>query len=147
MQSSFTEGLLHNIGPCFGIVFAQSKVIPKTRNKFVEIVAAAERYLIKTHIKKNKESKKHPFRIRHSVMSYIIYLSWCKNISKKAKHFFAPSLQYCQFGQDGWNSRTFFMKMCWRWTSSQIFWKFSYCKNLAILNDLKYSICWSLGFE
>ena len=76
--------------------------------------------------KKNKESKKQPFRI---CLSVIIYLSWWKNISKKI-NFFVPSLQYCQFGQDGWKRRTFFMETSWRWTCSQIFRKFSYCENL-----------------
>ena len=45
-----TDRLLHNICPCFNIVFAQLGVIPRARNKFVEIVAAAERYLIITHM-------------------------------------------------------------------------------------------------
>ena len=31
---------------CFDIVFAQLGLIPRAMNKFVEIVAAAERYLI-----------------------------------------------------------------------------------------------------
>ena len=122
-----TEGLVHNIGPCFDIVFAQLQVTPKTRNTFVEIAAVAERYLIATHVKKNKESKKQPFRI---CLSVIIYLSWWKNISKKI-NFFVPSLQYCQFGQDGWKSRPFFMKISWRWTCSQIFRKFSYWEDLS----------------
>ena len=46
----------------------------KTKNKFVEIVAVAERYSIITHVK-NKKSKKQPFRICLSVIHYIIYLS------------------------------------------------------------------------
>ena len=41
----------------------QLGVMPRTRNKFVEIVATAECYLIITYVKKNKESKKQPFRI------------------------------------------------------------------------------------
>ena len=44
----------------FDIVFAQLEVVPITRNELVEIVAAAERYLITTNVK-NKESKKQPF--------------------------------------------------------------------------------------
>ena len=36
---------------------------PRARNKFVEIVAAAEPYLIITHMLKNSESKKPSFRI------------------------------------------------------------------------------------
>ena len=124
-----TEGFLH-IGPCFDAVFAQLKVIPKTRNKFVENVDVTDRYLIITHVK-NKRSKKQPLRICLSVIPYIIYLSWWKNISKKRKKLFVPSLQYCQFGQDGWKSRTFFMKISWRWTCSQIFRKFSYWEDLS----------------
>ena len=63
-QKVFFEGL----GPCFNIEFAQLKVMPKTRNKSVEIVAVV------THVK-NKKSKKQPFRICLSVMHYIICLS------------------------------------------------------------------------
>ena len=48
--------------------------MPKTRNKFVEIVAVAERCSIITHVK-NKKSKKKPFRICLSVIHYIVYLS------------------------------------------------------------------------
>ena len=44
----------------FDIVFAQLRAIPRIRNKFVEIVAVAERYFIIGHVK-NKESKKQPF--------------------------------------------------------------------------------------
>ena len=44
--------------------------MPKIRNKFVEIVAVAERYSIITHVK-NKKSKKH-FRICLYVTQYIL---------------------------------------------------------------------------
>ena len=60
--------------------------------RFVEIVAVAERYLIITHVK-NKESKKQPFRI---CLHVIICLSCWKNINKKERNLFVPSLQYCQ---------------------------------------------------
>ena len=43
-------------------MLAQLGVIPRTRNKFVEIVAVAECYLIITHVK-DKESKKKSFQI------------------------------------------------------------------------------------
>ena len=56
------EGFLRNLFYCFNIVFAQLGVIPRTRNKFVDIVAVAECYLITNHVK-NKESKKQPSRI------------------------------------------------------------------------------------
>ena len=36
----------------FDIVFAQLGVIPRTRNKFLKIVAVAERYFIIAHVKK-----------------------------------------------------------------------------------------------
>ena len=58
----FAEGFLSNLCPCFDIPFAQLGVIPRTRNKFVEIVAVTECYLITNHVK-NKESKKQSFRI------------------------------------------------------------------------------------
>ena len=37
------NGSLRNFHPCFDIVFAQLGCITRTRNKFVEIVAALER--------------------------------------------------------------------------------------------------------
>ena len=43
-------------------MIAQLEVVPRTRNKFVEIVVAVERYLIITYAK-NKESKRQSFRI------------------------------------------------------------------------------------
>ena len=80
------EWFLYNLCRCFHIVLAQLGVIPRTRNKFVEIVAVAECYLIITHVK-DKESKKKPFRIclpvklvdermlikKEKVSSYLIY--------------------------------------------------------------------------
>ena len=51
------RGFLHNLCPCFDIVLAQLGVIPRARNRFVEIVAVAERYLIITHVE-NKVLKK-----------------------------------------------------------------------------------------
>ena len=97
-EKVLTKGLVHNNGPCFDVMFAQLGVIPIIRNKFVEVVAVAEGYLIITHLKKNKESKKQLFRI---CLPVIIYLSWRKNINKKGRNFFVLSLQYCQFGQGG----------------------------------------------
>ena len=45
------EGFLHNLCPCFDIEFARLGIIPTTRNKFVEIVAIAECYLVTNHVK------------------------------------------------------------------------------------------------
>ena len=58
----YAEGFLHNLCPYFDISLAQLGVIPRTKNKFVEIVAVAECYLITNHVK-NKKSKKQFFRI------------------------------------------------------------------------------------
>ena len=56
------KGLLRNVCPCFDIVFAQVRVIPRTRNKFVETVTVAQRHLIIAHVE-NKEWKKQLVRI------------------------------------------------------------------------------------
>ena len=52
----FTEEFLLSLRPCFDIAFAQLGVIPRTKNKFVEIVAVAEFYLITNHVKNIKET-------------------------------------------------------------------------------------------
>ena len=68
-------------------MFVQLGVIPRARNKFVEIVADAERYLTITHVK-IKESKKQLFRIclsvklaygrisikKEKICSYLVYI-------------------------------------------------------------------------
>ena len=58
----FAEGFLHNLCSCFYIAFAELGVTPRTRNRFDEIVAVAECYLISNHAK-NEESNKQPFQI------------------------------------------------------------------------------------
>ena len=55
-SSYFAEGFLSNLCPCFDIPFAQLGVIPRTRNKFVEIVAVTECYLITNDVKNIKEA-------------------------------------------------------------------------------------------
>ena len=52
----FAEGFLLNLRPCFDIAFAQLGVIPRTKNKFVEILAVEECYLITNHVKNIKEA-------------------------------------------------------------------------------------------
>ena len=52
------EGCHHDLCPCFDIVSVQLGDIPRTRSTFAEIVAAAEHYLIITHVK-----IKQPYRI------------------------------------------------------------------------------------
>ena len=52
----FAEGFLLNLRPCFDNELAQLGVIPRTNNKFVEIVAVAECYLITNHVKNIKQS-------------------------------------------------------------------------------------------
>ena len=41
---------------CFNIAFMQLRVIPITKNMFVEILAAAECHLITNHVKNIKEA-------------------------------------------------------------------------------------------
>ena len=50
-EKVLTKGLLRNNGPRFDVMFAQLGVISIIRNKFVEVVAVAEGYLIITHLK------------------------------------------------------------------------------------------------
>ena len=52
----FAKGFLLNLLPCFDIAFAQLGDIPRIKNKFVEIVAVAECYLITNHVKNIKEA-------------------------------------------------------------------------------------------
>ena len=52
----FAEGFLLNLRPCFDIAFAQLGVIPRTKYKFVEILAVEECYLITNHVKNIKEA-------------------------------------------------------------------------------------------
>ena len=79
-------------------MLAQLDAFPRAKNKFTEAITGAERYLIITHVK--KESKK---QLSLIWLLVIICLSWWKNINKK-RNLFEPSLQYCQFGQDGCNN-------------------------------------------
>ena len=46
------EGFLHNLYPCFDIVFAPLGLIRRTSNKIVEIVVTSECYLIINPFKK-----------------------------------------------------------------------------------------------
>ena len=78
-------------------------------------------------------------------------IRWWKMSMKKEKNFFVPNLQHFQFGQDGW--KTFFIKISWIWTCSQIFRKFKeemyntmnllsvhiYSKIIFLLNKYTYT--------
>ena len=65
-------------------------------------------------------------------MSLHVIICYWKNIKKLGRNFFAPNLQYFQFEQDVWKNRTFFMKIIWIWTCSQILKKFSYGEDLLL---------------
>ena len=119
----FAEGFLHNLCPCFDIAFAQLGVTPRTRNTFDELVAVAECCLISNY-PKNKESKNQPFQICLPVK-----LADGRMSMKKEKKFLL-NLQHFQFMQSGW--KTFFMKISWIRTCSQIFRKFRYWKNMLL---------------
>ena len=82
----FAEGFLLNLRPCFDIAFAQLGVIPRTTNKFVEIAAAAECYLITNHVKNIKEAA-----VRNMTSCKT---SWWKNVSEKGKKLFTLNLQH-----------------------------------------------------
>ena len=56
----FSKGFLRNLRPCFDTAFVKLRVIPRTKNRFVEILAVWECYLITNHV---KNLKKQPFRI------------------------------------------------------------------------------------
>ena len=90
------EGFLHNF---FDIALAKLGVITRTRNMFVEIAAASERYLIINSGIKERAVWNMPSR----------KIRLWKKVNKKGK-FFAANLQYCQFQQDGWQNRIFFRK-------------------------------------
>ena len=52
----FAEGFLLNLRSCFDIAFAQLGIIPRTKNKFAEIVAVAGCYLVINHVNNIKEA-------------------------------------------------------------------------------------------
>ena len=74
-------------------MFAQLGAIARTNNKFLEIAAIAEHYLIITHVK-NKESEKQLFQ-----MSLPVIICCWKNTNKLGKKNFPPNLQYFQLEQ------------------------------------------------
>ena len=76
----FGERFLLNFRPCFDIAFGQLGVIPRTKNKFVEIEAIAECYLITNHVKNIKEAAV------PNVPSWKI--SWWKNVREKGEKQF-----------------------------------------------------------
>ena len=63
----------------FDIVFVQLGVIPRTKRRFIEIVAVEERYLIMTQVKK--------YRMKEEVVPNMpsCKISWWKNAKKKGK--------------------------------------------------------------
>ena len=93
------KGYLYNFYPFFDNVFGELGVITRTSNKFPEVVAVSECYLIITHVK-NKEIKKQRLRIylsiklaigkmsieQKSISSHLIYHIDC--VSKMARNLF-----------------------------------------------------------
>ena len=61
----------------------------------------------------------------------IMICCW-KKINKKGRNSFVPNLQHFQFGLDVWKSKTFFLKIIWIWTCSEIFKKFRYGEDLLL---------------
>ena len=93
-------GFLHNPFPCFNIVFAQLGVITRRRDKFVEIVAASECYLMVNSGTKKAAVLNMPSR----------KISWWKNVNKKGMNLFTANLKHCQFEPDDWKNRNLFRK-------------------------------------
>ena len=121
------EGFLHNLCPCFDIVFAQLGVITRTRNKFVEILATPERYLvINSRIKEaavpNMPSRK---------------ISWWKNVNKKGKIFYLI-YSIVSLSKMAGKIESFLGKISWIWTCSQVSRKFSYWENLLLFWIMLY---------
>ena len=54
------RGFLHKLSPCFDTAFEQLEVIPRRGNKFVEIVAAEECYLITNQVKRKNQRSSRP---------------------------------------------------------------------------------------
>ena len=65
-------------------------------------------------------------------MSLPIMICCWKKINKKGRNSFVPNLQHFQFGLDVWKNRTFFLKIIWIWTCSEIFKKFRYGEDLLL---------------
>ena len=116
IAKALKEGFLHNLCPCFDIVFAQLGFIARTSKKFVKIAAVAEFYLMITHILKRIKEVAVP-----NVPSFPNVLICCwKNINQIGRNFFVPNLQHYQFRKNVWKNRTFFMKIIWIWVSSEL---------------------------
>ena len=104
------ERFLHNLYPCFYLLFAQLVVIPKTRIKFYGNSNCYRALLNYNSCKKSKIKEEAALNIP------FCKISWWKNVNKKGKKFFLLNIQYCQFEQDSWKNRTLFMKKSWIWT-------------------------------
>ena len=72
-------------------MFVQLGVIARARNKFVEIAATSDYYLVINSAIKDAIVPNMPSSKIHS---------W-KNVNIKREKAPLPNLQYCQFGQDG----------------------------------------------
>ena len=118
----FPERHLHNLCPCFDIVFVELWVITRTGNTFVEIVAVSGRYLIINSGIKEAPVPNMPSR----------KISWWKNANKKEKKFFY--LIYNIVGLSKMAGKTEFLsgKISWIWSYSQTSRRFSYWENLLL---------------
>ena len=129
---NLAEELLHNLCPCFDIVFASLGIIARKHNKIVEIVAVSECYLIINPFKKSGIKKAAVPNIPSRKTS------WPKNVNGKGKKFLVPNLQCYQFQQDDWKKRVFSGKISLTCTCGKISRKFRLLrKSAAILSDVK----------
>ena len=104
------NGFLYNLYPCFDIVFAQLGCITRTRNKFVETVAALECYWIIIS------------GVNQAAVSDMLFhkISWWKNVNKKEKSFFNLIYNIVSLSKIAGKTKSLSGKVSWTWTSSEI---------------------------
>ena len=107
------EGFLHNF---FFFFLAKLGVITRTRNMFVEIAAASERYLIINSGIKERAVWNMPSR----------KIRLWKKVNKKGKNSLQLIYNIVSFSKMAGKTESFSGKISWIWTCSQIFREVSY---------------------
>ena len=102
------DGFLRNLYPCSDIVFVQLRCITRTRNKFVEIVPASERYLI--IISGINETAVHYDMLFRKIC-------WWKNVEIASSHLIYNIVSLSNMAG---KIKSLSGKVSWIWTSSEI---------------------------
>ena len=116
------EGFLHKLGQCFDIVFAQLGLITRTKNKFVEIVATSEHYLIVNSGIKEEAVLNMPSR----------KICWWRMSVKREKVYSYLICNIVSLSTMAGKTESFSGNISWIWTCNQISRKFSYWENLLL---------------